>query len=175
MLPAVVQAAMRGDPDIWIVGGAVVRSMLGIDVSRDIDVFVHSKEAYDRICTALAASEFSRLGRIASSDYVDSERTVWQLQQGIKLDLICSDYAEVRGFLRSFDFSICQCAYNGESLLLEPACVEALVKRKLVQVNYHEGTTRERIEKYKAFMSATFGVYYTVHLLPPIRQEYWGY
>jgi len=113
--------------DCWIAGGAIRNWYLGKPNKSDIDFFFAHEAAFE-----LFKSENSMSGvrPIQSSKNAETFKVNGKLIQLIRV----ADYANVEALLDSFDFTVCQFAYDGEKVY---STVEAItcVHRGHLMVN----------------------------------------
>jgi hypothetical protein len=148
-----------------ICGGSVLRRLLGNPTPKaDIDIFFWKKDAYDTYLTGLTENlKAKKLGpsdpKKQASDYDDKgarARTVLQMPDGFKLDVVCKDGDNLKNILDNFDLSISQVAMQTpfEILMTERAAVDLMARRGTVL--RYTPTTKERISKFKADLGFEF-------------------
>lgn len=108
--------------DCWMAGGAIRDSLLGV-IPSDIDIFGTSKEQLDDFIK----NNLTSAKKIYEDNYVKSFIFgEWKVQ------VIYRFFKNIDETLDSFDFTICQFAYNGESILCNPESLIHLFSKKLV-------------------------------------------
>lgn len=126
--------------DAYIAGGAV-RSLFSDDTVQDIDVFFTSQEAFDRFKKKIESKGFK------SRHKNDFNETFYK--KDLKVQLIKHAFLSAQEMIETFDFTICQMAYDGEAFLLNAFSLYDLARKKLVpaRISFAASTLR-RIIKY---------------------------
>lgn len=119
----------------WIAGGAV-RGIFHQEEKTDIDVFFSHREQYTGACAANGADP---------SELVTKVR-----KDGLRIDLVGVEfYPNTEALLDSFDFTICQFAYDGESIICgEYSLVDLYRKRLAVHKISFASSSVIRLLKY---------------------------
>lgn len=120
----------------WLCGGAVRRAMLGLPLDSDLDLFFPNEDA-------LAAVRGEHKWK-ANSSCESAECN------GVTVQLIrIAWYPTIADVLESFDFTICQFGYDGDSFHVgEWALVDATRKRLAVHKITHAVSSVRRMLKY---------------------------
>jgi len=144
--PSIVVSSIKAG-NCWIAGGFIRRWWGNIKQDSDIDLFFSSKETYDIICTSLDAeaeepclvSEFNRMYTIKIND-----------EWTINVQCIHHQfYANTEALLDSFDFTICQFAYDGTSICTTELTIIDSQRKRLVPHKITFGVSSlRRIVKY---------------------------
>lgn len=130
----------------WIVGGSVRRLITGAAQDSDFDVAFPSDIALYAKCGALVSQGFEKRretdAHVELFAKIDDKPTTVQL-------LKIAYASEPWGVLDTFDFTICQCAYDGESFTFGPYTLWDLGRKRLAihKVTYAASTVR-RMLKY---------------------------
>lgn len=130
----------------WLVGGSVRRLVTGAAQDSDFDVAFPSEHALYSVKAALVSQGFEVRRETAAHvelfTKIDEKPTTVQL-------LKIAYAPEPWGVLDTFDFTICQCAYDGENLTFGPYTLWDLGRRRLAihKVTYAASTVR-RMLKY---------------------------
>jgi len=125
----------------WIAGGAVRDSILG-EQRSDIDIFGESKEALEKFITDNLSN-----ARIV----YDSELMKTYKLGKDKIQVIFRPYQTITNCLDSFDYTICQFAYDGEKIFCNPESLIAIHRRALVVHRVHSEFSLDslrRLQKY---------------------------
>lgn len=105
--------------DVWFAGGAVRQWFTGGEAASDIDVFGKNQESLDRF---IKEKLFSAK-KLSEQDHLSSFSLNGQLIQVIKYNY----YDSISSLLDSFDFTICQFGWDGETVFAtESALVSSL-------------------------------------------------
>lgn len=147
-LAELIGADLAGGP--WIAGGAVL-SMLTGDEPGDIDVFFRTEEQADRV-EGLLKERGEFLKEMLGSDDGKGRpiRSTMYDVEGVGVVNVARTHMwpSVEALLRSFDFTVCQFATHGSTLVHGgPNVVWCAVNRILVPTR---PTTRGRVSKYLA-------------------------
>lgn len=108
---------------IWIAGGAIRQWFVGNEKSTDIDVFGKTQESLDTFvtnnlkgCRLLTYRE-----NLRSYDY-----------KGTMVQIITYDFYEnVEALLDSFDFNVCQFAYDGKEVYSTVSAITSVLRNHL--------------------------------------------
>ena len=129
---------------VWLVGGAIRRTIIGKEIDSDLDIVFSSKENKDKFHAALS-----------SAGFVPTEvgtNTNW-LHPGIKnvkvQTIYLRYYNSPEEIFSTFDFTICQFAFDGNSLYCGECALFDLANRRLVPNNImYASASLRRIIKY---------------------------
>lgn len=128
----------------FVAGGALRNLFLGRPQDTDIDLFVSSKETYEKQRKALedAGFEFAR----GNSKFVELKRA------GLKVQVIGFEfYPTIEAVLQSFDFTICQFGLSPDKqaiIATEAAVVDAARQRLVMVSAKYPVATMKRFWKY---------------------------
>jgi len=106
----------------WIAGGFIRDSIL-LEKHSDIDIFGVSKEKLD----AFIESNLKNAKEIYSSDRM---RTF--MKDGEKIQVIFLPYVSIETCLDSFDFTLCQFAWDGNTIICNPQSILDVFRKKIV-------------------------------------------
>jgi hypothetical protein len=127
----------------WLAGGSLRRTLSGESIeSSDLDFFFKSAEQCD---------EFERQIKEQAKLIRKNEFNKLYNYNGQKIQLVHFAYHEsIEALLDSFDFTICQFAFDGEFLYCGDSSLWDLARKKLAihKVSYGLSTTR-RLLKYQ--------------------------
>ncbi len=125
---------------VWMAGGFLRDSIAGTK-PNDIDIFARDADQLTKFkeVNLKGAVELFKTGNLATYEY-----------QGWKVQLISKYFGSMEALLDSFDFTICQFAYNGK-LYCNPDSLVHLFQKKLI-VHKLEGLyvldSMRRMQKY---------------------------
>lgn len=109
--------------DVWIAGGAIRQWFNDGELMTDIDVFGKNQESLDNfISEKLWAAE-----KISEQNHLSSFSLNGQLIQVIKYDY----YDSVHNLLDSFDFTVCQFAWDGKTVYSTEAAIVSVLRKHL--------------------------------------------
>jgi hypothetical protein len=145
-LPTIVSDGLMG-AKCWVAGGFIRRWFNNLKQDSDIDLFFTNIEFYNLVCEALNArtiepvkvNQFNQMYKIK----VDDKWT-------IPVQAICHQYyPNISELLDSFDFTICQFAYDGFTIHTTENAVLDCTRKRLVphKIKYGVSSLR-RIIKY---------------------------
>ncbi len=132
----------------WLAGGAVRRTLLGEDITSDFDYFFHDEDQLSAFTTQVEslglvklrenAHNISFRGKIGGEGL---DRDV----QAIKM----SYYENAEAVIDTFDFTICQFAFDGETLTCGDCALWDLGRKRLAvhKITYPVASVR-RMLKY---------------------------
>lgn len=118
---------------VWVAGSSV-RNCLYNEPYHDIDIFDRTKEALDTS---------DNLHDYACVYYTDGIKSY--KKDEIKVQVIYNLYEDIKTCLLSFDFTICQFAYNGLNVFYEENAVLHEMEKKLYLTPY--GVSNELVAK----------------------------
>jgi hypothetical protein len=141
----------------WIAGGAVRRTIEGKKLESDFDFFFANKEqedqfAYDLVemgAKLLKKNDKNSLYILSSSIPDDTEGEGVYLPE-MKIQLINFTYFETaEAVIDSFDFTLCQFAYDGNMVYMSDFALWDVARKKLVphKISYATSSLR-RLMKY---------------------------
>lgn len=145
----------------WIAGGALRRTLINMPLDSDVDYFFSSEQSFKEFC-----SELEELGakETASNEHQKTFAiTVGKkdiLVQGIRINY----YESIEDVLDSFDFTITQFGYDGESLYCGDYSLWDLSRRKLAlhKLTYGVSTVRRMIKYTKQGFTACNGAFVSI-------------
>lgn len=153
--------ALSGLPDIgegvWLAGGAIRRTLIGKKLDSDFDFFFKSEDHFKRYSKAL-----KELGGVETRK-TDTNET-YSITIGSKPYIVqlikISYYSNPVAVIDSFDFTITQFAYDGESLYCGKHSLWDLSRRKLAlhKLTYGVSTMRRLIKYTNQGFTACSGV-----------------
>lgn len=109
--------------DVWIAGGAIRQWFNDGELVTDIDVFGKNQESLDNfISEKLWAAK-----KISEQNHLSSFSLNGQLIQVIKYDY----YDSVHNLLDSFDFTVCQFAWDGKTVYSTEAAIVSVLRKHL--------------------------------------------
>ena len=143
----------------WLAGGAVRRLLQGqSSLDSDLDFFFNGETQFQDFAAALVTAGFTLkretehhqhyVGKVTTHRPDETEAT---FEQVINVQLIRFKYYEsAAGVIDSFDFTICQFAYDGTTLTMADLALWDLARKRLVlhQLTYPVSTMR-RLLKYQ--------------------------
>jgi hypothetical protein len=144
-LPVVNEALI--EKKCWVAGGFIRRWYSGMKQDSDIDLFFHNEETYIKICEGLEKlaieppkiTEFNQMYKIKIDD-------TWTIDvQAIKHQF----YENIDALLDSFDFTICQFAFDGNQICATEEAILDCNRKRLAphKISYGVSSLR-RIIKY---------------------------
>jgi hypothetical protein len=132
----------------WIAGGALRRTLLGQEPASDFDFFFQSPEQLNAFRERLEASGFRMLRE--TEHHLHFQGKVEGSDLPIDAQLIrFAFYADAKAVIDSFDYTICQLAFDGDSLTLGDFTLWDLGRKRLAihKVTFPVSTMR-RMLKY---------------------------
>lgn len=108
---------------IWIAGGAIRQWFNGNEAPSDIDIFGFSEEKLK----AFEETTFKGFKKLVENAQLSSYSYHGQLVQVIKYDF----YNNVADLLDSFDFSVCQFAWDGAEVYATQSAVISVLRKHL--------------------------------------------
>lgn len=143
----------------WVAGGSVRRLISRLPQESDFDFFFRDQEQFDAFCAAMkergskvtAESDFNvtfRLPAAEAKSTGDDEFSPGGPE--LKVQAIRVAYhASVEAVVESFDFSICQCGYDGADLTFGQWALFDIASKRLVpgRISYGVSSVR-RVIKY---------------------------
>jgi hypothetical protein len=141
----------------WLAGGAIRRTLIGDPLSSDYDFFFKSPEQLNEFRKKIEASK----GRKTASTEHHETYIVEGVEGNYIVQLIkIGFYKNVESLLDSFDFTISQFAYDGESLYCGGYSLWDLARRRLAlhKLTYGVATTRRLLKYTNQGFTACTGV-----------------
>lgn len=108
--------------DCFIAGGAIRDSIL-LEKRTDIDIFGATKEKLDAFIEANLKD---------AKEVYTSDRMRTFIKDGNKIQVIYIYYASIAAALDSFDFTLCQFAYDGKDVYCNPQSLLDIFRKKIV-------------------------------------------
>lgn len=109
--------------DVWIAGGAIRQWFNDGELMTDIDVFGKNQESLDNfISEKLWAAK-----KISEQNHLSSFSLNGQLIQVIKYNY----YDSIHNLLDSFDFTVCQFAWDGKTVYSTEAAIVSVLRKRL--------------------------------------------
>lgn len=145
-LPKTISDALH-DKKCWIAGGFIRRWFNNLKQDSDIDLFFKDKETYDAVCKHLTALTLS-----PAVETLNNTRFKILVEKGWEIEVQCikiAFYKDVDAVLDSFDFTICQFAFDGKNIIATELAVIDSGRKRLVphKITYGVSSLR-RIIKY---------------------------
>ena len=134
LLPYLRRAKKEGP---WIAGGAIRRVMQGKTPDTDIDYFFKNERQFEDFR--------AKMGEPAhTNDHVST----WYLKQGKVQAITIKYYPSAEMVLDSFDFTICQFAFDGFDFITGPHALWDLANKKLIphKISYAASSMRRAIK-----------------------------
>lgn len=104
-------------PGPWLAGGALRRTLQGFKLDSDFDFFFHSAEQLEEFSTLLQAKNKNLHKSNETEHHVEFKGPVGEDNLYVKVRLIrFAYYNSPEEVIDSFDFTICQFAYDGYNL-----------------------------------------------------------
>lgn len=156
-------------PNVWIAGGAVRDSVIG-DTIKDIDVFGTNAESLDKFIE----EELKNYTRLRDTELLkEFKQGDWRVQ------VVYRFYVGIKECLDSFDFTICQFAYDGDKVFTTPESITDSFRKRLVVHSIQKDFTMDsfrRVVKYvkKGYTICNGGlldVARSIQLLSPAEME----
>lgn len=125
----------------WVAGGAIRDAILK-EKHSDIDVFGINKEKLDL---------FIEKNLKGCKKVYDTERLKTFHKNNEKIQVIYFDYADINACLDSFDYTLCQFAFDGKDVYCNPQSLLDIFRKKItihnIDVKFTINSLR-RIQKY---------------------------
>ena len=161
-------AILNGLPQLskdgpWIAGGALRRTLLGKEPESDFDFFFRDADQLAAFTSALEASGLSKIRETAH--HVHYRGKVGD--SGIDRDVQCirfAFYQNAEAVIDSFDYTICQLAFDGKTLTLGEFTLWDLGRRRLAihKITYPVATMRRMIKYASQGFTACAGCMATI-------------
>lgn len=143
----------------WVAGGSVRRLVMGMAQDSDYDFFFRDQEQFEQFCADMKAkgarsvneNDFNITFRMPSKEAKPIGDDEFEpAGPELKVQAIRIAFHEsLEAVLDSFDFSICQCGFDGDNLLFGRWSLFDLAAKRLVPGEIRYGTsTLRRIIKY---------------------------
>lgn len=128
----------------WLVGGALRRSILNKEIDSDLDIVFSSVEQRDKFHVELTSLGFIPTERGTNTDWTHTDIKNVKVQS-----IYLRYYNNAEEILDSFDFTICQFAFDGSFLYCGEFALFDLANKRLVphRITYPSASLR-RIIKY---------------------------
>lgn len=135
------------DSGPWMVGGSVRRFLSGKTQDSDFDVGVSSNEQIELLKESLKLKGFV----VTKEDkhYIELVGSVGEKSE--KIQILRHVVGDIQSILDSFDFTICQCAFDGTNIMVGPYTMWDLGRKRLAihKITFGASTIR-RLLKYAA-------------------------
>lgn len=147
----------------WIAGGALRRTLLGKEPESDFDFFFRDAEQLAAFTSALEAAGLSKVRETAH--HVHYRGTIGD--SGIHRDIQCirfAFYQNAEAVIDSFDYTICQLAFDGKTLTLGEFTLWDLGRRRLAihKITYPVATMRRMLKYTSQGFTACAGCMATI-------------
>lgn len=146
-------AILKGLPSLgssgpWIAGGALRRTLLGKEPDSDFDFFFRNADQLTAFCADLEARGFTKVRETIHHVHYKGKAG----DSAIDRDVQCirfAFYETAQAVIDSFDYTICQLAFDGETVTLGDFTLWDLGRRRLAihKITYPVATMR-RMLKY---------------------------
>lgn len=140
----------KDGPGPWLAGGALRRTLQGFKLDSDFDFFFHSAEQLEEFSTLLQAKNKNLHKSKETEHHVEFKGVVGEDNLEVKVQLIrFAYYNSPEEVIDSFDFTICQFAYDGLELIYGDYALWDLGRKRLAvnKITYPLSTMR-RVLKY---------------------------
>uniref|UniRef100_UPI003C724CEE hypothetical protein n=1 Tax=Roseomonas chloroacetimidivorans TaxID=1766656 RepID=UPI003C724CEE len=131
----------------WLAGGALRRTLLGQEPKSDFDMFFRDADQLAAYLSKLEASGFRKVRE--TEHHVHLRGAPGEMKLEIDVQLIrFAFYLDAEAVLDSFDFTICQFAYDGETLTAGEFALWDLGRKRLAihRVSFPVSTMRRMIK-----------------------------
>lgn len=130
----------------WLVGGSVRRFVTGAAQDSDFDIGCLNDAQHEQLSARLLELCAER---IKSTDFYDEWKLPREDGDAIKVQALKHVRGDAAAILDSFDFTLCQCAFDGESLIFGDFALWDIGRRKMAihKVSFAVSTVR-RLLKY---------------------------
>lgn len=163
-----LSAILRGLPSLskdgpWIAGGALRRTLLGKEPESDFDFFFHDADQLAAFTAKLEAAGFLKVRE--TTHHVHYKGKIGD--SAIERDVQCirfAFYVDAAAVIDSFDYTICQLAYDGETLTLGEFTLWDLGRRRLAihKLTYPVATMRRMLKYASQGFTACAGCMATI-------------
>ena len=145
----------------WLAGGALRRTIAGKPLTSDLDFFFRDQGTYDhaRLLVEAKGLKLARENDFNQTWHAELDGKVLPVQ------LIKNwFYEDAERLIDSFDFTICQLAFDGEQLYLGPFTLWDIARHRLTmhKVNYGASTVRRLLKYTKQGYTACQGTFVTL-------------
>lgn len=149
--PRIPHGVPKITPSIgWIAGGAVRQWFSGQEKLSDIDVFFINDEAFNTYEKMLVDADFKLISQHKNAKTYRRHELIVQC-------ITISSYSNVTELFDSFDFSVCQFAWNGEEVF---ATSEAIISVLRGHLGVHKISKTYAVDSLRrAFKYAKKGFY----------------
>ena len=132
----------------WIAGGAIRRTIAGDALDSDFDFFFATPEQFSEFVDGL---ESRGARKVSENEFnVSYELPAHEGQPSLKVQAIRASYTPtLEAMLETFDFSLCQCGYDGSDMVLGEWTLYDIARKRLVpgKISYGVSSLR-RMLKY---------------------------
>ena len=147
----------------WIAGGALRRTLLGKEPESDFDFFFRNAEQLKEFCSDLESRGLKKVNE--TIHHVHYRGKVGD--SGIDRDVQCirfAFYEDAASVINSFDYTICQLAFDGERLTLGEFTLWDLGRRRLAihKITYPVATMRRMLKYTSQGFTACAGCMATI-------------
>lgn len=128
----------------WLAGGLLRRLLMNQDLDSDVDIFCKNAEQYDMLVKNIG------LKPIKENEHNSTYLLPINKEKSIELQIIkIGPYESPVSLIDSFDFTLCQLAYDGEMLYLGEFTLFDLMRKRIVinKITSHVASLR-RLIKY---------------------------
>lgn len=140
----------------WLAGGSIRRTLQGQEPESDFDFFFRDEEQL----TAFVKDITSRGAVLQSeSDHHETYAMIIGFERRLIQCIKFKFYESAAEVVDSFDFTICQCAFDGETLTLGEFTLWDLARKRLVihKITYPVSTMRRMLKYTKQGFYACAG------------------
>lgn len=132
----------------WLAGGALRRTLMGQEPDSDFDFFFRDAEQLSTFTTSLETKGLSKLKETEHHVHYRGQVGASKLPRDIQC-IRFKFYKDAAAVIDSFDFTICQFAFDGEHLITGEFSLWDLGRKKLAvhKITYPVSTMR-RLLKY---------------------------
>jgi hypothetical protein len=133
----------------WIAGGAIRGWFTGNEKLSDIDVFFNNKDSFEKYIGELQKLGYEKIGEHKNAMTFSNGQNLVQC-------IIVKIYKDVIELLDSFDYTICQFAYDGTMIYSTPLALISTLRKHL---GIHQITENPVDSLRRAFKYAKKGFY----------------
>jgi hypothetical protein len=135
--------------DGWVAGGAIRRWFKGEEKLSDVDCFFQNKESLEHYIHVLNGMGFTEINKHQNAISYSNEEYLVQC-------IIVKFYKDVTELLDSFDFTLCQFAYDGKEIYASSDGIVSVLRNHL-GVHKLEGNVTDSLRR--AFKYTKKGYY----------------
>jgi hypothetical protein len=154
----------------WIAGGSILRTLIGLELSTDVDIFFSNVDNYQKTLSSLSINAV----HLKSTDFSDTFKIVIEYNNEVKnvnIQLIKFIFKEKASEIIScFDLNICQLAFDGKNVMIHPDTLIDIFNKKVkinVDMISNSKSTVLRCIKY-----ATLGFNFDIENLSQFTNKY---